>query len=1023
MKKAAQWTNGIENILGLENELFRKRMVILSSFIDKDDKSIIDFGASAEYLRRVINKDVKYFPVDYVKRSERTILCDLNKGNFPDLKADVAFMAGFLEYMDDIDSVILKTSKSVRKIIVSYKGAEKFKESLLETEQLISIFNKYDFVMTNRDNSFPEDWTLLACFEKINPSLITKNKYCTGCSACANSCSSNAITMNYDNEGFLKPLIDSKACINCNKCVMVCPTLQKKENKNNEKIAYAAWAKDEYRMNSSSGGVFSEFANQIILQGGVVFGAVWTDDFFIKHISVEREEDLWKLRYFKYAQSDVTESFPKVKVFLENNRKVLYVGTPCQIAGLKAYLGTRSEDVNLITIDLLCFCQPSIITFREYLKDTYGIENIKNITFRHKHNGWSAYGYKIELKDGSVIYPTINGYEHDAYQSLFHSTAVRNNVCENCMFSDFPRQADFSIGDFWCVEHTDPSWNDGNGTSLVIINNSKAKKFFENDVISNLKRVQEVTDEWYRNKGNRIGQDGRKGTKYKRFLELKDKYSFKEAVDQVTKDKHDIGLVGMLLPNFGNQLTYYALYKVLTDYGYSTVMINFPEDSNMEKNLDEKWKDKFALFLRNPYPEYDISVHAKNKLDNFWQNWNCKMFVLGSDQVLRSGFVWDMGFHPCMDWVYSNKYKIAYATSFGSDKYEGDDRLRAREGFFLQRFQKISVREASGVDILKTEFGINSTQVLDPVFLLDESEYEKMLRIGQMRLPDEKFTAAYILDPTENRAQMLQALADDFTNGNAIAVSDAYRSKEMGFNWTFPTLEDVKIEEWLAVIKNCEFFITDSFHGACFALIFKKQFAVTFDKTQWRGFARLNSLLKMFDLEDRFIENLDDLRNKEFKRNVIDYNKVDLILNENKALSINWLQTALEERKTFKTNDTVYDVLLDTKNEIYYNLDLKINNLSERINEQQIMNKEIEMNMLKELQENKNAFTDFETKYNNLESNMMNYIQARDATILQQSNRLNELNQELQCLKNSKSFRIGRIITWLPRKIRDYLKR
>ena len=87
------------------------------------------------------------------------------------------------------------------------------------------------------------------------------------------------------------------------------------------------------------------------------------------------------------------------------------------------------------------------------------------------------------------------------------------------------------------------------------------------------------------------------------------------------------------------------------------------------------------------------------------------------------------------------------------------------------------------------------------------------------------------------------------------------------------------------------------------------------------------------------------------------------------------------------------------------------------------MNKEIEMNMLKELQENKNAFTDFETKYNNLESNMMNYIQARDATILQQSNRLNELNQELQCLKNSKSFRIGRIITWLPRKIRDYLKR
>lgn len=980
MKQACQWTNGVEKILGLENELFRKRMVVLSSFIRPNDKSIIDFGAGAEYLRKIIDKNIEYYPIDYVKRSERTILCDLNKDELPVITADVAFMAGFLEYMNDIDSVINKVSKIVRKFIISYKGAEKHPENLLTTDELISIFNKYGFILTNRSFSYPNDWTLLACFEKKNSFLISNNRFCTGCSACANICTTNALKMNYDMEGFLKPIITPELCINCYKCIDICPTLQTKTNTNNENIAYAAWAKDEYRLNSSSGGVFSEFANQIILQGGVVFGAAWKDDFFVEHTYIEKETDLCKLRYSKYVQSNVSQSFSQVKSFLANNRKVLYVGTPCQIAGLKNYLQDCSSNSNLFTIDLICFCQPSIKIFRDYLEETYGINNIKNITFRDKHNGWSPIGFKIELIDGSVIYPTINGIENDLFQSLFHSTACRNDVCENCKFTDFPRQGDFTIGDLWGVEKTDSSWNDGNGTSLVIVNNNKAKNFFEQFVIPKLKRVEQITDEWYRNKGNRIADDSRKSSKYQRFLELSKNHSLRETADYILKGKHDIGIVCMLGQNYGNQLTYYALFNFIKKMLYSPILIDFPEDCIMAQKTSMEDMKKFKGWMKNPYSEYDVFFDAKSKGELFKNNWNCDMFLLGSDQLLRSGFVWNMGFHPCMDWVYSNKYKIAYATSFGTDKYEGDDRLRSREGFFLQRFQKISVREASGVDILKTEFGINSTQVLDPVFLLDESEYEKMLRIGQMRLPDEKFTAAYILDPTENRAQMLQALANDFTNGNAIAVSDAYRSKEMGFNWTFPTLEDVKIEEWLAVIKNCEFFITDSFHGACFALIFKKQFAVTFDKTQWRGFARLNSLLKMFDLEDRFIENLDDLRNKEFKRNVIDYNKVDLILNENKALSINWLQTALEERKTFKTNDTVYDVLLDTKNEIYYNLDLKINNLSERINEQQIMNKEIEMNILREL-------------------------------------------QELQCLKNSKSFRIGRIITWLPRKIRDYLKR
>lgn len=396
----------------------------------------------------------------------------------------------------------------------------------------------------------------------------------------------------------------------------------------------------------------------------------------------------------------------------------------------------------------------------------------------------------------------------------------------------------------------------------------------------------------------------------------------------------------------------------------------------MERNMAAEHKNKFALWQKTPYPDYDESVHSPHKGALMQYNWNCDIFVLGSDQLLRAGFVWDMGFHQCMDWVYSNKYKIAYATSFGSGTFEGDDRLRAREGFFLKRFQKISVREASGIDILKNDFGLEATHVLDPVFLCEVATYEKMAKFGSMRLPDGKFTAAYILDPTESRAEMVRHISKNFTNENAIAVSDVGRVNDDGYKWSFPTLEKVKVEEWLAVIKNCDFFLTDSFHGVCFALIFHKQFAVTFDKTQWRGLERIVSILEMFGLRDRLVSNLQDVKDRHFETNQIDYEKISRLIDAKRADSLTWLQDAIAERKAYKVNDTVYDVLLDTKNELYYNIDFRVNELSSRLtNEMQTMNE-----------------------------------------------RNNLLQNEINALRNSKSFRLGRLITYLPRKVRDFFR-
>ena len=392
--------------------------------------------------------------------------------------------------------------------------------------------------------------------------------------------------------------------------------------------------------------------------------------------------------------------------------------------------------------------------------------------------------------------------------------------------------------------------------------------------------------------------------------------------------KHDIGIVCMFGQNYGNQLTYFALYKYVTSLGYSALLIDFPDDCNMARNMPIEHQDKFKNWIKTPYPEKDVLVHLPQKGSLSGQNWLCDMFLLGSDQLLRAGFVWDMGFHQCMDWVYSNKYKIAYSASFGTDIYEGDDRIRAREGFFLNRFQKISVREESGIDILKTEFGIDSTLVLDPVFLCDKNEYAGMAESAKNRLPNEKYSAAYILDPTEERAKMVQHIADSFSSGTAIAISDACRFQDDGYSWNFPTLEDVKIEEWISAIYNSDFFITDSFHGVCFALIFRKQFVVVFSKEQWRGLARITSILKMFGLEDRLVESLEELKNRDLFSNQINYEKVGNLIEQKITESASWLKGALEARKNFKINDTPYDLLLDAKFEVYQNIDSRINEVT-----------------------------------------------------------------------------------------------
>lgn len=222
--------------------------------------------------------------------------------------------------------------------------------------------------------------------KQIDLSVISN---CTGCSCCANICPYDAITMQYDDNGYLKPNINKNKCINCGKCLIACPSYKERINNNfSNPLCYAAWAKNDLRYKSSSGGFFTVLSNYVLSNGGVVYGAVLDKEFCCHIIEADNVESLSAMRGSKYVQSRTDFTFRKVIKRLKEGRLVAYFGCPCQIAGLTSYISkcrlSSNETDNLITVDLICFYAPSNELFCKYLDEEFGIHNVNKIHFRAK---------------------------------------------------------------------------------------------------------------------------------------------------------------------------------------------------------------------------------------------------------------------------------------------------------------------------------------------------------------------------------------------------------------------------------------------------------------------------------------------------------------------------------------------------------------------------------------------------------------------------------------------------------------
>lgn len=309
------------------------------------------------------------------------------------------------------------------------------------------------------------------------PTLANINE-CTGCSACINACAKGAIRMEADKEGFLQPKIDTSLCVDCGLCEKSCPIVNKVENKNAESPrTYALWHKED-RTKSSSGGAFSAFARKVLAEGGVVYGAAYNPFPVVRHIAVERVEDLEKLRGSKYLQSEMGDCYKQVKKNLIDGRKVLFTGTPCQVAGLKSYL--RKPYENLMLLDIACHGTPSNKVFKAYLeklKNRLGLaeKDLEDMNYEfRRRDGWGKTpSISPDRSSCRMLYGVNN-----LYMKAFDKAALFRKSCYNCPFARIPRVGDCTIADFWGIGcYGDKFAHDvSKGVSLVLVNNTHGEK-------------------------------------------------------------------------------------------------------------------------------------------------------------------------------------------------------------------------------------------------------------------------------------------------------------------------------------------------------------------------------------------------------------------------------------------------------------------------------------------------------------------------------------------------------------------
>lgn len=310
---------------------------------------------------------------------------------------------------------------------------------------------------------------------------IADKTLCCGCTACSSCCPRNCISMQYDEEGFQYPVVDIALCVDCRICEQVCPERSEHFSERTTKVEYIALQNknEAVRKLSTSGGIFDLFAEKVIALGGSVWAVGFDEAGIVIHKEAKKTDDLIDMYGSKYVQSDLKDTFQKIKQELKSsNKTVMFVGTPCQVEGLLYYLNKKEKE-HLITVDLVCYGVPSPGLYKEWIQDIaqkHG-SKVSRVYFRDKKYGYAGVNVKVVLKDGRELEDILDVKTYT--KTMFSKIGLRPS-CYMCTYRGKNKLSDFTIGDFWQIGDFSKAMDDDKGTSIVQINTKKAADFLNN---------------------------------------------------------------------------------------------------------------------------------------------------------------------------------------------------------------------------------------------------------------------------------------------------------------------------------------------------------------------------------------------------------------------------------------------------------------------------------------------------------------------------------------------------------------
>ena len=622
-----------------------------------------------------------------------------------------------------------------------------------------------------------------------------KKDDCCGCGSCSQSCSKNAIKMTDEGYGFKFPHIDNTKCIDCKLCLKSCP-LHNIKKRSIVKCYSGISYNDSFRIKSSSGGIFYELSKYVFSKNGIVFGAYFDDNFNVKMKYISSIIEIDQLMRSKYVQADTLNTFSECEKFLEDGVFVMYVGTPCQINGLKSFL--KKDYNNLLTIDIACHGVPSQLVWSNYLKRLKRKGTIDSINFRDKKNGWRDYNFTVKYKNGNEI---SESHKINEYMKLFLSDKILRKSCYNCHFKNDFSQSDITLSDFWGNEGIE----DDKGLSGIVIQTQKGY-----DVITSIKTIK-INETEYKNFCKKNGG-------FKNDIKLP-----KDRLTILKKEKNNNKNIGIIsLPmnaNIGGELQNYAMQQIVKSLGYNPITIE------RNKPMHLQFVDKYIKrkIIKQSFSEV--------KKDEFGY------FIVGSDQIWRYKYCNVPSFNFLdftKDW---DVVRFSYGASFGVDTWDYDKKDTDKIKSLISKFDAISVREDNAVELCKKHLNVDSVLVLDPTMLLSKEHYINIINENQLKNKDGG-VFSYILDADSEKTKLINK------------VSEIFKYNKITFNAK-------SVPDFLNAFNSCNCVVTDSFHGCVFSIIFNKPFVCILNEK--RGLARFSSLINIFNLKERFFSNINDV--------------------------------------------------------------------------------------------------------------------------------------------------------------------